>query len=102
MFDPTYNVYCKKEKHLLSLLDIRNYITSNIPYEIVFGNNRNVLQTEEYRALQIETYFQFDVFLYNTYNTFLKCRQKRINISPNGFDGEKYRKERFFTKKIYL
>ena len=53
----------------------------------------------EYRSLQIETYFQFDMFLKNTYNIFFQEKQKRINISPNGFDGEDYRLKRFQEEK---
>lgn len=95
MLDPTYNIYCMCEDIPLSILDIRSMLIKNKPYLIVNNGNRDKISENEYRILQMETYFQFDVFKINTYNTFFQERQMRINISPEGFDGKEYRSARY-------
>lgn len=53
----------------------------------------------KYRALQIETYFQFETFLHNATNTFFLPVQVRINLSPLHFDAAEYRCQRLKKEK---
>lgn len=95
MFDATYCVYCTDDDGIvLSIPDIRQRLIEGKMYTVNFLAENPILNAVEYRALQIESYFQFETFLYNDINTFFLPDQVRINLSPLHFDAHEYRLKR--------
>lgn len=92
MLDPTWGAYCIENSIPLSISQIRQLIASQKKFEI---KNCSGLSVGNYHYLLCRYYFHFNAFLYNGVGMFECEEQKRINLSPKGYDAKLYFKTRF-------
>jgi hypothetical protein len=99
MLDPSWGAFCMKDDIPLSIYEIRNMLIKNENFEII---NNMGLSKAHYHYFLCRYYFHFNSFEYNGFGMFENTTQKRINLSPIGFDATDYFNKRFELEKPYM
>ena len=92
MMDPSWCAFCYDGEKLLSIDEIREYLINNYKFEIF---NECLLTKNNYYYLLCRYLFHFERFINNGFNTFRESDQRKISLSPVGFDAQEYSKKRF-------
>jgi len=96
MLDPSWCAYCLTDDIPLSIQEIRTMLIKREKFDII---NHSGFSKAHYHYLLCRYYFHFNSFIFNETGMFEKSDQRRINLSPEGFNANDYFNERWHLEE---